>query len=148
VVRLRDYQSQDFDRLWQLDQVCFPEDISYSRPELRMFLSLRSAFCFVAEKNGLILGFVIVDSRANRPGYIVTIDVAPEARRGGVASALLQAAEKRLRTSGVTGIRLEVAENNQSAIAFYKGHGFVQIGRKVGYYSGRLDAISMKKELS
>jgi ribosomal-protein-alanine N-acetyltransferase len=148
VVRLRDYQPQDFDRLWQMDQICFPEDISYSRPELRMFLSLRTAFCFVAERNGIVLGFIIVDSRPNRAGYIVTLDVAPEARREGIASTLLGAAETRLRTAEVKGIRLEVAENNDSAIAFYKDHGFVETGRKHGYYNGRLDALSMKKELS
>jgi ribosomal protein S18 acetylase RimI-like enzyme len=147
-VRLRDYQPQDFDRLWQLDQICFPEDISYTRPELRMFLSLRTSFCVVGERNGIIVGFVIVDSRPDRSGYIVTIDVAPEARRERVASALLEAAEKRLRTAGVRGIRLEVAENNDSAIGFYKNHGFMEIGRKRGYYNGRLDALSMKKELS
>jgi ribosomal-protein-alanine N-acetyltransferase len=91
---------------------------------------------------------VIVDSRPNRAGYIVTIDVAPEARREGVASELLNAAETRLRTAGVKGVRLEVAENNDSAIAFYKQHGFLEVGRKAGYYNGRLDALSMKKELS
>jgi [ribosomal protein S18]-alanine N-acetyltransferase len=148
VVTLRDYQPQDFDRLWQLDQICFPEGISYTRPELRMFLSLRTAFCFVAERNGVTFGFIIVDSRPNSAGYIVTIDVAPEARREGIASTLLNAAEMRLRTAGVKGIRLEVAENNDSAIAFYKGHGFVETGRKHGYYNPRLDALSMKKELS
>ena len=147
-LRLRAYDPRDFDALWALDQICFPPDISYSRPELRMYLALRSAFCLVAESEGKLAGFVIVDSRAGRPAYMVTIDIAPEFRKAGVASTLLAEVEKRLRTSGVRAIRLEVAENNEAAIAFYRRHAFREIGRKAGYYNGRLDALSLKKELT
>jgi ribosomal-protein-alanine N-acetyltransferase len=147
-LRLRDYTPNDFDAIWQLDQICFAEGIAYSRDEMRMYLALRSSFCIVAETDGQLAGFTIVDSRPPRPGYIVTIDVAPEARRIGVASALLAETEKRLGQQGSPGIRLEVAVNNQGAIGFYKRHGFSEIGVKPGYYNGRLDALSMKKALA
>ena len=147
-LRLRAYQPTDFDALWALDQICFPPDISYSRIELRMYLSLRTAFCIVAEIDGKIVGFVVMDSRDRRPAYMVTIDVAPEFRKSGVASALLKEVESRLRVRGVDRIRLEVAESNSAAIRFYERHGFSVIGRKPGYYNGRLDALSMKKELA
>jgi ribosomal protein S18 acetylase RimI-like enzyme len=114
-VHLRDYQPNDFDTLWKLDQLCFPEDIAYSRSELRIFLSLRTAFCIVAEQEQKIAGFVVVDSRPHRAGYIVTIDVDPAQRR-----------------QGINAIRLEVADNNQSARDFYARHGFAVIGRKPG----------------
>lgn len=148
MLRLRDHQPNDFESLWQLDQLCFPEGISYSRDELRMYLSLRSAFCIVAEQDGGLVGFVIVDSRPGRPAYMVTIDVDPRFRRGGAATALLQAVEQRLLRAGVTAIRLEVAVNNESAIAFYRRHGFLEIGRKPDYYNGVLDALSLRKDLS
>jgi ribosomal-protein-alanine N-acetyltransferase len=79
---------------------------------------------------------------------MVTIDVDPEMRRHGVATALLREVEKRVLRAGGTAIRLEVAANNPSAIDFYKRHGFREIGRKAGYYNGQLDALSMKKELT
>jgi ribosomal-protein-alanine N-acetyltransferase len=143
---LRDYAPNDFDAIWKLDQACFAEGIAYSRDEMRMYLALRSSFCILAEADGKLAGFTIVDSRPPRPGYIVTIDVAADMRRLGVASSLLAEAEKRLRKQGSPGIRLEVAVNNHSAIHFYKRHGFQEIGLKSGYYNGRLDALSMKKE--
>jgi [ribosomal protein S18]-alanine N-acetyltransferase len=147
-IRLRDYTPNEFDAIWHLDQVCFAEGIAYSRDEMRMYLALRSSFCILAELDGKIAGFTVVDSRPPRPGYIVTIDVAPEARRLGVASALLAETEQRLRQQGSPGIRLEVAVNNQAAIGFYKRHGFNEIGVKPGYYNGQLDALSMQKELA
>ena len=146
-VQLRDYTPNDFDLIWKLDQICFPEGIAYSRDEMRMFLALRTSFCILAEANGKLAGFTIVDSRPPRMGYVVTIDVAPEMRRFGVASALLAETEKRLRQQRSPGIRLEVAVNNEGAIDFYTRHGFCKIGIKPGYYNGRLDALSMKKEL-
>ena len=147
MLRLRDYQPHDFENLWQLDQVCFPEGISYSRDELRMYLSLRSAFCIIAEQDGALAGFVIIDSRQGRPAYMVTIDVDPKFRRSGTATTLLEAVEQRLMRSGIAAIRLEVAVNNASAIAFYRRHGFIEIGRKPGYYNGVLDALSLRKDL-
>ena len=147
-LRLRDYTPNDFDAIWKLDQVCFAEGIAYSRDEMRMYLALRSSFCILAEADGKLVGFTIVDSRPPRAGYIVTIDVMPEMRRHGVASALLAETEERLRTQGSPGIRLEVAVNNHGAIDFYKRHGFLEIGTKPGYYNGRLDALSMQKKLA
>lgn len=146
-VQLRDYRPSDFDAIWQLDQICFADDISYSRAEMRMYLALRTAFAIIAEEDGQVAGFTLVDARPQRPAYVVTIDVAPEYRKRGVAAMLLRETESRLRKKGVQRIRLEVAVDNEPAIAFYRKHGFHEIGRKAGYYGGRLDAICMRKEL-
>jgi ribosomal-protein-alanine N-acetyltransferase len=146
--KLRDYTPADFDQLWSLDQSCFADDISYSRSELRMYLSLRTAICIVAEEGGKIIGFIIADSRPSRPAYVVTLDVDPEHRRSGAATAMFCELESRLHRSGVSSIRLEVAVDNQPAITFYGKFGFFEIGRKQGYYGGRVDAISMRKDLT
>jgi ribosomal-protein-alanine N-acetyltransferase len=147
-VTLREYAPQDFEAIWKLDQACFAENIAYSRDEMRLYLALRSSFCVIAELGGALAGFTIMDHRPPRPAYMVTIDVDPEMRRHGVATALLREVEKRVLRAGGTAIRLEVAANNPSAIDFYKRHGFREIGRKAGYYNGQLDALSMKKELT
>jgi len=57
---------------------------------------------------------------AARPGHIITIDVLPEARRAGIGSSLLQAAEDRLRQAGAAIVELETAVDNAAAIQFYK----------------------------
>lgn len=147
-VTLREFTPNDFEAIWRLDQVCFAENIAYSRDEMRMYLALRSSFCVIAEADGRLAGFTIMDHRPPRPAYMVTIDVDPVMRRHGIATTLLEEVERRVIRAGGTGIRLEVAVNNQSAIDFYKRHGFREIGRKSGYYNGQLDAFSMKKELT
>ena len=147
-VTLRDYTPKDFESIWRLDQVCFAEHIAYSRDEMRMYLALRSSFCVIAEVDGRLAGFTIMDYRPPRPAYMVTIDVDPAMRRHGIATALLGEVERRILRQGGAAIRLEVAVDNQSAIDFYKRHGFREIGRKLGYYNGQLDAFSMKKELT
>jgi ribosomal-protein-alanine N-acetyltransferase len=47
--KLRDYRAADFDRLWQIDQLCFPNGISYTQMELSGFITQRSAITLVAE---------------------------------------------------------------------------------------------------
>ena len=46
---LRDYRAADFERLWQIDQLCFPDGISYTQMELSGFITRRNAITLVAE---------------------------------------------------------------------------------------------------
>jgi ribosomal-protein-alanine N-acetyltransferase len=49
---LREYRKEDFERLWAIDQACFPPGISYSRSELVSYIKRRNAFTIVAECAG------------------------------------------------------------------------------------------------
>ncbi len=54
------------------------------------------------------------------------------------------------RTHGMTRMLLEVRVSNVAACAFYQHTGFVEIGRRRGYYpadTGREDAIVMARNL-
>ncbi|MGB8770309.1 MAG: N-acetyltransferase [Candidatus Korobacteraceae bacterium] len=46
---LRSYRPTDFERLWQIDQLCFPQGISYTQMELSGFITRRNAITLVAE---------------------------------------------------------------------------------------------------
>ena len=46
---LREYRADDFERLWQIDQMCFPPGISYTQMELSGFISRRNAITLVAD---------------------------------------------------------------------------------------------------
>ncbi len=46
---LRDYRAADFERLWQIDQLCFPQGISYTQMELSGFITRRNAVTLVAD---------------------------------------------------------------------------------------------------
>ena len=52
------------------------------------------------------------------------VRVAPDARRQGVGSALLEAAEERARDRGARSLRVETQDVNVPACRFYHAHGF------------------------
>jgi len=94
-----------------------------------------------------LLGFVVAESR-RKSAHIITIDVIKEARRLGIGSALLQAAEERLLGAGAVVVALETPVNNEAAIRFYKRKGYFVEKTVAGYYSNHLDALVMMKELA
>lgn len=132
-----------------LDQVCFPPGIAYSKAELKYLFARRSTFAIAAEKAGHMAGFLISEwnHRAKKAAHIVTIDVAPSERRGGVATQLMDEAEAHYHRAGCAMMTLEVAVDNTGAQAFYIGRGFRATGRIEGYYNGVLDALTMTKLL-
>jgi ribosomal protein S18 acetylase RimI-like enzyme len=154
---IRPFQKADFETLWQMDQVCFDPQLAYSRPELAIYMRRPGAFTLVAESpdvaadtNGRtpvkIMGFIVAEAN-RRTGHIITIDVLPETRRTGIGSALLHAAEDRLRQAGATVVELETAVDNAAAIQFYKRKDYFVERTARGYYSNHLDALVMRKQL-
>jgi ribosomal-protein-alanine N-acetyltransferase len=81
---------------------------------------------------------------------ILTIAVAPDARRQGHATGLLSAALDEAANRGAATAFLEVAVDNPAAVALYRRAGFVEIGRRRGYYrrrQGAADALIMRRSL-
>ena len=152
VLTLREYRPLDFERLLEIDQACFVRGIAYSATELRHFLNLKSAVRVVGEEDGDIKGFIIADKfRPRRSdqsmGQIITIDVLEEARRTGLGSQLMTAAEEELRKAGCGYVSLEVAVDNFPAIKFYKKHEYTGLKILPRYYLNSLDALLMGKKL-
>jgi len=144
---IREFKPDDFETLWRIDQECFPEGISYSRRELNLYMRRKRSFTLVAEgKDGTIGGFII--GHGGLTGHIITIDVVAAARRSGVGSQLLTAAEDRLRAEGSRAVGLETAVDNRGALSFYKRHGYAVAGTWPRYYSNGVDALVMRKELA
>ncbi len=156
-IALRAAREQDFETLYAIDQACYSSEVAYTRDELHWYLSLRGAECIVAEMpkkrlrksqaRSRIAGFVVSISRKLH-GHIVTIDVLEIHRRRGVASALLRCAESKMCQQGIQEVWLETATNNESAIAFWKKHGYRSRGLLPNYYPNRLDAYAMSKSLN
>jgi [ribosomal protein S18]-alanine N-acetyltransferase len=158
-VCIRDFEPKDFDRLWQIDQECFPPGISYSRPELKVYIRRRGSFTLVADaepgrdkvaraddgRSAAIQGFIV--AYGGQTGHIITIDVIGPARRSGLGSQLLVAAEERLQAGGSRAVDLETGVDNHPAIAFYKRHGYSVVGTWPRYYSNGVDALVMRKQL-
>jgi len=144
---IRDFKAEDFEALWRLDQECFPPGISYSRQELKVYIRGRESFTLVAsDQSNQIAGFIVV--HGGMTGHVITIDVMAAARRSGVGSLLLQAAEERLRADGSSAVGLETAVDNLAALSFYKRHGYSVIRTWPRYYSNGVDALVLNKELA
>jgi len=166
---IRDFRPADFDTLWRIDQQCFPPGISYSRAELKLYIRRRGSFTLLAVDastaadpvsgkskksspplplaNVPVAGFIVGEAdRAN--GHIITIDVIASARRSGVGSLLLYAAEDRLRQAHCKSVELETAVDNISALSFYKRHGYSVIRTFPRYYSNGVDALVLQKDIA
>jgi ribosomal protein S18 acetylase RimI-like enzyme len=154
---IRQFEKSDFDTLWRIDQACFDPQLAYSRPEMAFYMRRPGSFTLVAEaangatpKNGKaqasILGFIVAEAR-RKVGHIITIDVIEQARRTGVGTALLQAAEDQLSQAGVAAVALETPVNNAAAIRFYKQKGYFVEKTVTGYYSNHMDALVMAKDM-
>lgn len=92
-------------------------------------------------ENGFVVYRIVVDEME-----IITIGVAPEMRRSGIASAMVGIIEKDALCQGVKKIFLEVASTNIPAQKLYENCGFKTIGLRPKYYDG-VDAILMAKEI-
>ncbi len=164
--RIRKFEKSDFETLWRIDQACFDPQLAYSQREMAFYMRRPGAFTLVAEDesalqnkvrgNGVataaipsppVVGFVVAES-GRSGGHIITIDVIAAARRAGVGSALLRAAEEQLLRAGASAVALETPVNNASAIRFYKRHGYYVEKTVTGYYSNQIDALVMTKELA
>jgi ribosomal-protein-alanine N-acetyltransferase len=95
-------------------------------------------------------GFLF-DMLLGAAGEIVTLGVAPGARRRGAARALLADLIDRARGLGVATLTLEVAADNAAAFALYRGIGFEPIGTRRGYYrrpdASLIDARLLRRTL-
>jgi|SRR5690348_12776013 [ribosomal protein S18]-alanine N-acetyltransferase len=151
--KVRRYEEDDFDTLYAIDQLCYGPEIAYSRAELRWYLAMRGAECWVAENAGAkrggakIAGFIVATSRGAH-GHILTIDVLEKFRRVGAGRSLLRRAEAELAKCGVREIWLETATDNDGAIAFWKNRGYVTRGRLPHYYPTGVDAFAMSKSFA
>lgn len=107
-------------------------------------------FGFAAERGGDMSGSVLARA-AGGEAEILMIAVAPDARRRGIATALTRAALAAALARGAATMHLEVSEENIGAIALYRDLGFIDAGRRIGYYvtpHGRVDARIMSCRLA
>ena len=101
----------------------------------------------VAEDEGSVVGFAVGKTVAGI-GEIENVVVAGKRRGGGVGRRLCEGVIGWARSAGARQIELEVREGNGAAIAVYRRLGFVEMGRRVGYYGNpKEDALLMGMRL-
>ncbi len=127
---------ESLDQAAALHALCFPGE-SWSRTDFAGILEIAGASGHwavdPADPHQEPQGFLF-DMLLGTAGEIVTLGVAPGARRRGAARALLEDLLARGRAAGVATLTLEVAEDNVAAFSLYRVLGFEQAGTRRGYY--------------
>ncbi|WP_414710080.1 GNAT family N-acetyltransferase [Pseudorhodoplanes sp.] len=105
----------------------------WSDDEIEGMLLDRSVVAHRAAIGSNFAGFVISRMAADE-AEILSVAVAQRYRGRSVARTLLRHHLGRLAALGVHAVFLEVDEGNAPAIKLYRRSGFVEVGRREGYY--------------
>jgi len=120
----------------------FPPGERWESSAMALHMAQPGGFAFIAAVGGLVLARVAADE-----AEVLTLGVAPGARRAGLGRALLQHAMAEAARRGAASMVLEVAEANAAARALYAASGFVAVGSRRGYYPGGGDALVLRAAL-
>lgn len=144
---LRQATTADLDALVRLENLCFDED-RISRRSFRRFLEVPRDRLIVATLAGELVGYALVlMNAATRLARIYSIAVSPSARGQGAGENLIRAAEQEAVEAGRIVMRLEVREDNQSAIGLYERLGYRQFGTYRDYYEDHGNALRFERRI-
>jgi ribosomal protein S18 acetylase RimI-like enzyme len=136
------------DKLYEIEKQSFQKE-AFTKQQIAYLLTDYNAVSLMARANGEVIAFAIgrIDVvRGTRYGHILTIETLPSHRRKGVAQKLLTELEELFRQKGSVESRLEVREDNASAISLYLSLGYKRAGRLERYY-GNAHGLFLKKQL-
>lgn len=120
----------------------FPDGERWGRDAIALQLGQPGGFGFVAVAGGFILARVAADE-----SEVLTLAVDPAVRRSGLGRRLVDRAFREAAARGAGVMFLEVAEANAAARSLYAACGFVEVGRRRGYY-GRVDALVLRASIA
>lgn len=128
-LRIREFQKQDMDAIYFLDQGCYPEQQRSSFSALLDTLLGQDCAALVAEELGegyaRVIGALIVQGDPWRSKlYIVSLMVNDEFRRLGIARRLLGWAERLARGFECDTLLVRLPEDDAPAEAFLSANGF------------------------
>jgi ribosomal-protein-alanine N-acetyltransferase len=128
-VEVRRLAYSDLPSVLSIERRSFPTPWSLAMFVLE--LSKPSGICLAAVANDALVGYVVC-SRYDQVWHVMNVAVAPERRRAGIATTLLNRllddAGRRLPFT------LEVRVSNHQAIAMYERFGFRSAGVRPRYY--------------
>jgi len=111
---------------------------------------LRAGYdCWVYEDGPDIVGYGVLSVAAGE-AHLLNVCIDPARQGQGLGKRLVRRMLDLARWQQAQRVFLEVRPSNPVALALYAGLGFVEVGRRKGYYpaiEGREDAIVMALEL-
>ena len=147
-VRVRAARPDDLDRLVELEERSFTTD-RLSRAQYRRHIGSDSAVVLVAERGSQLVGSAVAFLRAgSAEARLYSVAVSEQARGQGVGDALVEAVETSVRAHGRRRVRLEVRQDNPSAIRLYERRGYARFGEIPAFYEDGADAFRYRKTIS
>ena len=102
----------------------------------------------VARQEGALVGFAAMEFHfKERRAHLVLLAVVSAWRRHGIGRELVAWLEKMAVLGGIQAVLAEVRAENVGARRFYAALGFEELRRLPGYYSGREDALALRRLL-
>ena len=139
-MNVRKFKKKDLKRVFEIENMSF--DQSYGINMFQQLYEMGIGF-LVAEEDDYVIGYVMFWIKYENQGHIISIAVDKNYRRKGAGTQLLVKAIAILSLLDLHTIYLEVNENNEGAVEFYKNFNF-KIDRVVpGYYENGDGAIVM-----
>jgi ribosomal protein S18 acetylase RimI-like enzyme len=158
-VRVRRIHRRDLNRVWEFLKLCFRDvnrdTVEYQRPRSK------NRFLEIYEEEGIeqlifetrlgskdvIVGYAecafeviggdnwinarYFSKRDMRPLFVEELAVHPEMHGQGIGGFILEQLDHLARVRGCTHLVLEVAENNENALHFYRGRSFYKLDAAV-----------------
>ena len=119
---------------------------SWTPARVQHFITGAESSVIVARRERRVAAFAIMHF-GDDVAHLNLLAVAPEHRRQGLGSQLMDWLTTTAIEAGVFRINLEVRTQNEAARNFYERLGFAQLGVVQGYYQGREAALRMSRRL-
>jgi len=122
---VRVYQESDEEDVVRLWESTFPDDPPWNKPidVIRKKIAFQPEWFFVCLCDGKLVGTVLAGYDGVR-GWVQKVATHPGYRRRGIASALMNTAERALREAGCVKLNLQARSDNTAAIRFYQDAGY------------------------
>jgi ribosomal-protein-alanine N-acetyltransferase len=134
----------DLNAIEEIERSSYPTP--WSRSMFAGELAKPASMCLGAFEGDELAGYLII-SRYVDAWHVMNIAVAPQFRRRGIATALLEKLVELTEDGSRRGYTLEVRVSNDGAIKLYERLGFTSRGIRRGYYTdNREDALIMWRD--
>lgn len=138
---IRRAEPHDAHEISRLEQACFREP--WTEEDIRRDIEFNEIVTvIVAEDEDEMIGYIDYQT-LDFESELRRVCVRPNRRRLNVGSCLMYAMIHDVEQRGIPEILLEVREDNEAARGMYRDMGFIENGRRKGYYGPDEDAILM-----
>jgi ribosomal-protein-alanine N-acetyltransferase len=135
-------REDEIDRVIDIDRDAFSRGTDGGAIDIREESKRPWSLVWVAREDDAPIAYLIAWHVADEL-HLLMIATQPEARRKGVARALVSRLVEHAFDKNVMHIFLEVRRSNAAAIALYRAFGFYLLSIRKGYYADGEDALEM-----